>query len=69
MIDLKRSLFKIDVRAQKDEEKVFMRTACVCHYTSFQISENFCYNSNYERYNDKKVGYPFFYGINLFRVW
>ncbi|SQG97531.1 exfoliative toxin [Streptococcus pyogenes] len=28
MIDLKRSLFKIDVRAQKDEEKVFMRTAC-----------------------------------------
>ncbi|SQG96622.1 hypothetical protein [Streptococcus pyogenes] len=27
MIDLKRSLFKIDVRAQKDEEKVFMRTA------------------------------------------
>lgn len=32
----------------------------MCHYTSFQISENFCYNSNYERYNDKKVGYPFF---------
>ncbi len=29
MIDLKRNLFKIDVRAQKDEEKVFMRTACV----------------------------------------
>ncbi|OBZ01611.1 exfoliative toxin [Streptococcus dysgalactiae subsp. equisimilis] len=29
MIDLKRSLFKIDVRAQKDEEKVFMRTACI----------------------------------------
>ncbi len=27
MIDLKRNLFKIDVRAQKDEEKVFMRTA------------------------------------------
>ncbi|HEN6424113.1 TPA: exfoliative toxin, partial [Streptococcus pyogenes] len=26
-IDLKRNLFKIDVRAQKDEEKVFMRTA------------------------------------------
>ncbi|MDX5012667.1 hypothetical protein, partial [Streptococcus agalactiae] len=26
---LKRNLFKIDVRAQKDEEKVFMRTACV----------------------------------------
>ncbi|TQB86968.1 exfoliative toxin, partial [Streptococcus agalactiae] len=26
--DLKRNLFKIDVRAQKDEEKVFMRTAC-----------------------------------------
>ncbi|OLO16092.1 exfoliative toxin, partial [Streptococcus pyogenes] len=24
----KRNLFKIDVRAQKDEEKVFMRTAC-----------------------------------------
>ncbi|HEP6743553.1 TPA: exfoliative toxin, partial [Streptococcus pyogenes] len=24
---LKRNLFKIDVRAQKDEEKVFMRTA------------------------------------------
>ncbi|OAC49092.1 exfoliative toxin, partial [Streptococcus pyogenes] len=22
-------LFKIDVRAQKDEEKVFMRTACI----------------------------------------
>ncbi|EZM78611.1 hypothetical protein [Streptococcus pyogenes] len=36
MIDLKRNLFKIDVRAQKDEEKVFMRTACysceVSHY-------------------------------------
>ncbi|VHI75689.1 hupothetical protein [Streptococcus pyogenes] len=36
MIDLKRNLFKIDVRAQKDEEKVFMRTAWVqkklgCH--------------------------------------
>ncbi|WP_322520269.1 hypothetical protein, partial [Streptococcus pyogenes] len=29
MIDLKRKLFKIDVRAQKDEEKVFMRTACI----------------------------------------
>ncbi|VGU94630.1 exfoliative toxin [Streptococcus pyogenes] len=29
MIDLKRNLFKIDVRAQKDEEKVFMRTACI----------------------------------------
>ncbi|AYJ01643.1 exfoliative toxin [Streptococcus pyogenes] len=28
MIDLKRNLFKIDVRAQKDEEKGFMRTAC-----------------------------------------
>ncbi|OSC34391.1 hypothetical protein B5770_10235 [Streptococcus agalactiae] len=28
-IDLKRNLFKIDVRAQKDEEKVFMRTACM----------------------------------------
>ncbi|VHA37507.1 exfoliative toxin [Streptococcus pyogenes] len=28
MIDLKRNLFKIDVRSQKDEEKVFMRTAC-----------------------------------------
>ncbi|QCK26121.1 exfoliative toxin [Streptococcus pyogenes] len=27
MIDLKRNLFQIDVRAQKDEEKVFMRTA------------------------------------------
>ncbi|QCK49914.1 exfoliative toxin [Streptococcus pyogenes] len=27
MIDLKRNLFKIDVWAQKDEEKVFMRTA------------------------------------------
>ncbi|QNF80495.1 exfoliative toxin [Streptococcus pyogenes] len=27
MIDLKRNLFKIDVRSQKDEEKVFMRTA------------------------------------------
>ncbi len=28
MIDLKRNLFKIDVRAQKDEEKVFMRMVC-----------------------------------------
>ncbi|KAF1193359.1 exfoliative toxin [Streptococcus agalactiae] len=27
IIDLKRNHFKIDVRAQKDEEKVFMRTA------------------------------------------
>ncbi|VGR00736.1 hupothetical protein [Streptococcus pyogenes] len=34
MIDLKRNLFKIDVRAQKDEEKVFMRTAW---YTFSQI--------------------------------
>ncbi|SQH10388.1 exfoliative toxin [Streptococcus pyogenes] len=32
MIDLKRNLFKIDVRAQKDEEKVFMRTACITEY-------------------------------------
>ncbi len=35
MIDLKRNLFKIDIRAQKDEEKVFMRTAwviCLYHY-------------------------------------
>ncbi|ATL57182.1 exfoliative toxin [Streptococcus pyogenes] len=31
MIDLKRNLFKIDVRAQKDEEKVFMRTACTSY--------------------------------------
>ncbi|OWF00978.1 exfoliative toxin [Escherichia coli] len=31
MIDLKRNLFKIDVRAQKDEEKVFMRTACIIY--------------------------------------
>ena len=29
MIDLKSYLFKIDVRAQKGEEKVFMRTACL----------------------------------------
>ncbi len=29
MIDLKRNLFKIDVRSQKDEEKVFMRTAWI----------------------------------------
>ena len=28
MIDLKSYRFKIDVRAQKGEEKVFMRTAC-----------------------------------------
>ncbi|MCK6332541.1 exfoliative toxin [Streptococcus agalactiae] len=28
IIDIKRNLFKIDVRAQQDEEKVFMRTAC-----------------------------------------
>ncbi|SUO74772.1 hupothetical protein [Streptococcus pyogenes] len=32
MIDLKRNLFKIDVRAQKDEEKVFMRTAWIFYY-------------------------------------
>ncbi|VGR10115.1 exfoliative toxin [Streptococcus pyogenes] len=37
MIDLKRNLFKIDVRAQKDEEKVFMRTACIfLGYVSIQ---------------------------------
>ncbi|VGU88352.1 exfoliative toxin [Streptococcus pyogenes] len=34
MIDLKRNLFKIDVRAQKDEEKVFMRTACFLCFMS-----------------------------------
>ncbi|MDG4513943.1 exfoliative toxin [Streptococcus suis] len=28
MIDLKSYLFKMDVRAQKEEEKLFMRTAC-----------------------------------------
>ncbi|VGQ37122.1 hupothetical protein [Streptococcus pyogenes] len=32
MIDLKRNLFKIDVRAQKDEEKVFKRTAWVLSF-------------------------------------
>ncbi|SUO69557.1 exfoliative toxin [Streptococcus pyogenes] len=37
MIDLKRSLFKIDVRAQKDEEKVFMRTACYLIKKNFTI--------------------------------
>ncbi|AAZ52222.1 exfoliative toxin [Streptococcus pyogenes] len=37
MIDLKRNLFKIDVRAQKDEEKVFMRTACVSYSISFTL--------------------------------
>lgn len=31
MIDLKSYLFKIDVRAQKEEEKVFMRTSCISH--------------------------------------
>ncbi|CCI63731.1 hypothetical protein SDSE_2251 [Streptococcus dysgalactiae subsp. equisimilis AC-2713] len=35
MIDLKRNLFKIDVRAQKDEEKVFMRTAWLKMSNSF----------------------------------
>lgn len=29
MIDLKNYLFKSDVRAQKDEEKVFVRKTCV----------------------------------------
>ncbi|WP_247593450.1 hypothetical protein, partial [Streptococcus pyogenes] len=37
MIDLKRNLFKIDVRAQKDEEKVFMRTACLSSDDQFNI--------------------------------
>ncbi|SQF19140.1 exfoliative toxin [Streptococcus pyogenes] len=38
MIDLKRNLFKIDVRAQKDEEKVFMRTACLIRdYSCFLV--------------------------------
>ncbi|WP_438832349.1 hypothetical protein [Streptococcus pluranimalium] len=37
MIDLKRNLFKIDVRAQKDEEKVFMRTAWLKSSLSFQF--------------------------------
>ncbi|MGZ7430892.1 hypothetical protein ACXWTA_09290, partial [Streptococcus pyogenes] len=36
--DLKRNLFKIDVRAQKDEEKVFMRTACFNHKTDLTFS-------------------------------
>ncbi len=38
MIDLKRNLFKIDVRAQKDEEKVFMRTAWVERFVSLKFS-------------------------------
>ncbi|CAM3390220.1 exfoliative toxin [Streptococcus dysgalactiae subsp. equisimilis] len=38
MIDLKRNLFKIDVRAQKDEEKVFMRTACILFHNFLYIS-------------------------------
>ncbi|MFS6360489.1 hypothetical protein SUU80_01965, partial [Streptococcus agalactiae] len=38
IIDLKRNLFKIDVRAQKDEEKVFMRTACVEGIFTFFIA-------------------------------
>ncbi|MCD0131125.1 hypothetical protein [Streptococcus agalactiae] len=42
IIDLKRNLFKIDVRAQKDEEKVFMRTAC--------------YPDSYYRYENNQVG-------------
>ncbi|SRX87286.1 hupothetical protein [Streptococcus pyogenes] len=38
MIDLKRNLFKIDVRAQKDEEKVFMRTAWgIVFFTCFSF--------------------------------
>ncbi|KAF1241262.1 hypothetical protein B8V66_06465 [Streptococcus agalactiae] len=42
IIDLKRNLFKIDVRAQKDEEKVFMRTAWLAplstlFFTSFSV--------------------------------
>ncbi|SUO68854.1 exfoliative toxin [Streptococcus pyogenes] len=40
MIDLKRSLFKIDVRAQKDEEKVFMRTACYISLISYLFDSN-----------------------------
>ncbi|VGS25035.1 hupothetical protein [Streptococcus pyogenes] len=40
MIDLKRNLFKIDVRAQKDEEKVFMRTACSKSLIYLQKSKN-----------------------------
>ncbi|AKI35817.1 exfoliative toxin [Streptococcus pyogenes] len=43
MIDLKRNLFKIDVRAQKDEEKVFMRTACnwYPHFDDKQLRKYF----------------------------
>ncbi|VGU85143.1 hupothetical protein [Streptococcus pyogenes] len=37
MIDLKRNLFKIDVRAQKDEEKVFMRTAWKSYFILFHF--------------------------------
>ncbi|EFY03838.1 exfoliative toxin [Streptococcus dysgalactiae subsp. dysgalactiae] len=40
MIDLKRNLFKIDVRAQKDEEKVFMRTAWRLPEVKFTIINN-----------------------------
>ncbi|ORJ90885.1 exfoliative toxin, partial [Streptococcus dysgalactiae subsp. equisimilis] len=40
-IDLKRNLFKIDVRAQKDEEKVFMRTACMIHPISFTLAVDY----------------------------
>ncbi len=41
MIDLKRNLFKIDVRAQKDEEKVFMRTAWSTNKMKFTIITNY----------------------------
>ncbi|SUO70776.1 hupothetical protein [Streptococcus pyogenes] len=41
MIDLKRNLFKIDVRAQKDEEKVFMRTAWSVMKSMLTITNHF----------------------------
>ncbi|SUO70096.1 hupothetical protein [Streptococcus pyogenes] len=48
MIDLKRNLFKIDVRAQKDEEKVFMRTAWVLVFKYLLFELFFCIINNTE---------------------
>ncbi|MFE8848787.1 hypothetical protein ACFYJ0_07185, partial [Streptococcus pyogenes] len=44
MIDLKRNLFKIDVRAQKDEEKVFMRTAWASFLSALNLFPNLWYD-------------------------
>ncbi|MDK6486111.1 hypothetical protein QP158_08350, partial [Streptococcus agalactiae] len=56
---LKRNLFKIDVRAQKDEEKVFMRTAWhISQLIMMGLQTEYCF--------DTSVKVAFEYGYDIF---